>query len=109
MACWLGSMQHLFYCHNLRVWRCDGPFHPGKAHRGPTSDGYDEPSSSPATLTSTSLNSLVERIEALESQVTMRDEEFYEFKEVDIVRNRRSRSLAVSCSITGRFHLIRHS
>jgi len=50
------------------------------------SDGYDEPSSSPATLTSTSLNSLVERIEALESQVTMRDEEFYEFKEVDIVQ-----------------------
>ncbi len=50
------------------------------------SDGYDEPSSSPATLTSTSLNSLVERIEALESQVTMRDEEFYEFKEIDIVK-----------------------
>ena len=41
---------------------------------------------SPVTITSTSLNSLVERIEALESQVAVRDEEFYEFKEVDIIK-----------------------
>jgi phosphate-selective porin OprO/OprP len=41
---------------------------------------------SPLSITSTSLSSLVERIEALESQVAIQDEEFYEFKEIDIVK-----------------------
>ena len=50
------------------------------------SDGYGDPSSTPATITSTSLSNLVERIEALESQLEKQDEELFEFKEVDIIK-----------------------